>query len=126
MTSPPPPDSGTSPPDSEPPKVPAGRRRNTAQELDRFQEAFRRFAQSLEDNPDRMAGFRIAGDAAQIVQNMADELGTIRARLIAQIYRSDRRLSLAHLAERLGLSKSRTAQLVATSKTQDETTEEKD
>jgi DNA-binding transcriptional regulator YiaG len=78
---------------------------------------------AIEADPDSQAGIVAATELAALVRRIADDAATLRAKLAARI-RDQEKLTLAVLAERIGVSVSRADQLVKAAKNADKQRED--
>lgn len=69
--------------------------------------------------PDPQQAFDAATKLASLLRDLADSAAEIRAETVARIWKTEE-LSVAGLAERIGVSKARAGQLLATAKTRKE------
>jgi hypothetical protein len=60
-------------------------------------------------------GIQLATECAETLRQMSDDISRIRNRIITDIWESEK-LSLANLAERVGISKTRADQIIRTAK----------
>jgi hypothetical protein len=78
--------------------------------------AFESASSIIQSAPSAQQGFEEASELAQFLRNLADEGAAVRADAVARIYQEEE-LSLAALAEKIGVSKARADQLLRTAPT---------
>lgn len=93
--------------------------------LEALRRAFEQSAHAVRSCPDRQQGFDQASKLADELRDLADRAADLRAEAVARIWEAEK-LSLAGLAQRIGVSKARADQLLRAGKTakdKDTTTE---
>lgn len=73
--------------------------------------AFRRASELVADEADPHVAFRRATELAEILRSLADEAANLRPATVYRIWEAEQ-LSLAALAKRIGVSKTRADQLL--------------
>jgi hypothetical protein len=78
-----------------------------------FEAAYQVAVRAISDISDPDAAFSASSEISDLLRKMRDEVGEIRTRIVGEIWRREE-LSLAKLAERIGVSKTRAAELAQT------------
>ena len=78
-----------------------------------FEAAYQVAVRAISDISDPDAAFSASSEMSDLLRKMRDEVGEIRTRIVGEIWRREE-LSLAKLAERIGVSKTRAAELAQT------------
>jgi 3-methyladenine DNA glycosylase/8-oxoguanine DNA glycosylase len=84
--------------------------------LDGLTRAYKEAAAAIEAIPDPQRAFAYATQLANLVRDLFPEASELRSRTVARIWEAEE-LSLAALAQRIGVSKARADQLIRAAKT---------
>jgi DNA-binding transcriptional regulator YiaG len=83
--------------------------------LDELRRAYQQAADAITAADDAEAAFQGASELAEVMRQGADAAARLRAQMVRRIWESEQ-LSLAVLANRIGVSKARAAQIIDTTK----------
>lgn len=87
--------------------------------LDLLRRAYKDAADLIENTPAAEQAFESATELAGSLRAVAEDAAELRARMAARIWKAEE-MSLAALAQRIGVSKARAAQLIKTATTQEQ------
>lgn len=85
--------------------------------------AYARAAAAIETIPDPQQAFEKAGELRSAADGLVGEAASLRARMVHRIWEAET-MSLAALADRIGVSKTRADQFLRTARAAEETSEE--
>jgi hypothetical protein len=83
--------------------------------IDAMSDAYEAAAKAIDENDDTRLAFTQATELVERLQRMTDSAAAVRAQTVGRIWSSEE-MSLAGLAQRIGVSKARADQLVRASK----------
>jgi len=92
-----------------------GSGRSVADCIEAISDAYESATAMIRSNPDTQQAFEDASELASVLRDLGDNGADLRAEAVAKIWKTEE-LSIAGLAEKIGVSKARAGQLLKSAK----------